>query len=96
MKINSKLLCVLLLWGALAVTGGCDWEDRECEDACQKMKKCEALHIPVEECRINCENQTLDCSEQIRCIQRSKCDAVNGCIKSYPCQMHSWDDDDEW
>ena len=82
------------LAASVLAMSGCDWTDQDCQDACEKMKKCEQLHIPVDECRINCENQTLDCSEQIDCILRSDCDAVDGCSRYYPCTIPTWDDDD--
>ncbi len=96
--IGRRNIRALALVGSLLLAlAGCDWEDADCRDACQKMKRCEVLHIPVEECRVNCEHQNLDCSEQIDCVLRSDCDAVEGCTRYYHCKLHSWDDDDdEW
>jgi len=90
----KRIFALVVLIGSLPL-GGCDWSDTDCEDACQKMKNCEML-LDIKECKVSCEHQILDCSEQIDCVLRSDCDAVEGCLRYYPCKLHSWDDDDEW
>lgn len=90
----KKPLSLVVVISSLLLAG-CDYSDTECADACQKMKDCDLL-LNMQECKVTCEHQVLDCSLQIDCVLRSKCDAVVGCLHSYPCQLHSWDDDDEW